>query len=110
MAGKFECSVGHDGKFRFNLKASNGQVILTSQGYAEKSGRDNGIESVRKNAAVAANFEKKPSSDGKTYFVLKASNGQVIGTSQRYASEAGCDNGIESVQHHAPDAVVEDAA
>lgn len=110
MAGKFECSVGHDGKFRFNLKAANGQVILTSQGYAEKSGCANGIDSVRKHAANAANFEKNTSSDGKFYFTLKASNGQVIGTSQRYASEAARDNGIESVQHHAPDATVVEEA
>lgn len=104
MSGKFECSVGKDGKHRFNLKAANGQVILTSQGYEGKSGCHNGIESVRKHGPNAAMFEKKSSSDGKFYFVLKAGNGQVIGTSQRYASEAARDNGIESVQHHAADA------
>ena len=79
-------------------------LILTSQGYDDKSGCRNGIESVRKNGPNAAMFEKKSSSDGKFYFLLKAGNGQVIGTSQRYASEAACDNGIESVQHHAADA------
>lgn len=109
MSGKFECSVGKDGKHRFNLKAANGQVILTSQGYDEKAGCHNGIESVRKNGPNAAMFEKKASSDGKFYFVLKAGNGQVIGTSQRYASEAACDNGIESVQHNAADAKLVEA-
>lgn len=101
MSGKFECSVGKDGKHRFNLKAGNGQVILTSQGYADRSGCMNGIASVRKHGLLDKMFERKTSTDGKTYFVLNASNGQVIGTSQRYASTAGCSNGIASVKRHA---------
>lgn len=109
MSGKFERSIGHDGKHRFNLKAGNGQVILTSQGYASRAGCDNGIESIRKHGVQHDFFEKKTSSDGKFYFVLKAANSQIIGTSQRYADEAGCDNGIDSVKRHAADAKVTDA-
>ncbi len=104
MAGKFECTVSKAGKHRFNLKASNGQVILTSQAYKDRAGCKNGIESVRKHSAKDTFFEKKTSTDGKAYFVLKASNGQVIGTSQRYSSPASCNNGIASVQRHAKDA------
>jgi uncharacterized protein YegP (UPF0339 family) len=104
MAGKYECSIGKDGKHRFNLKAGNGQVILTSQGYNDKAGCMNGIDSVRKHGLKDAMFEKKSSSDGKLYFMLKAANGQVIGTSQRYASEASRNNGIDSVKRHAADA------
>lgn len=109
MSGKFECSMGQDGKYRFNLVAGNGQVILTSQGYADRSGCQNGVESVRKHGVQDAMFEKKTASDGKSYFVLKAANGQVIGTSQRYANAAGCDNGIQSVKNHAADAVLTEA-
>lgn len=98
MSGKFECSIGQDGKHRFNLKAANGPVILAGQGYADRGGCLNGIESVRKHGVQSAMFEKKASSDGKSYFVPKAANGKVIGTSQRYASEAACDGGIESVK------------
>lgn len=101
MAGKFEVKVGKDGKHRFNLKASNGQVILSSQGYAQRTGCLNGIESVRKHGVQGARFESKLSDDGKSYFVLKAGNGQVIGTSQRYASAASCDAGIKSVMANA---------
>ena len=54
MAGEFACSTGSDGKFYFSLKAANGEIILSSQGYADKGGRDNGIESVGKNAAGAS--------------------------------------------------------
>jgi len=108
MAGKFVITRGKDDKFYFNLKASNGQVILTSQGYKDKRGCQNGIESVRKNAGNEARFETKESSDGKTYFVLTASNGQVIGRSQMYKSHSGCGTGIKSVAGNAADAVVVD--
>lgn len=53
MAGKFELTVDKGGKYRFNLKASNGQVIATSQGYESKASALAGIESVRKNAPDA---------------------------------------------------------
>jgi uncharacterized protein len=108
--GKFSTKTGADGQFYFNLKAGNGQVILGSEGYTTTTARDNGIASVKKNAADAANFEKKESANGKFYFNLKAGNGQVIGKSQLYADEAGRDNGIESVMNNAPDATIEEEA
>jgi uncharacterized protein YegP (UPF0339 family) len=106
--GKFVISKRTNGEFQFNLKADNGQVILTSEGYAAKSGCTNGIESVRKNAPEDGNYDRKTASNGKYYFTLKAGNGQVIGTSQMYESASGRDNGIESVKKNAPDASVED--
>jgi uncharacterized protein YegP (UPF0339 family) len=53
MAGKFVVKKGHSGKFHFNLVASNGQVIATSETYETKMSALNGIESVRKNAPDA---------------------------------------------------------
>ncbi|MCW2861714.1 MAG: hypothetical protein JWP48_3422 [Actinoallomurus sp.] len=53
MAGKFVVKKGNSGKFHFNLVASNGQVIATSERYETKTSALNGIESVRKNAADA---------------------------------------------------------
>ena len=100
-------STSSNGEFRFNLLADNGQVILSSEGYKAEASRDNGIDSVRRNAADASKFEKKTAANGKFYFNLKATNGQVIGTSQMYESEAGRDNGVESVMKNAPDAKVE---
>jgi len=107
--GKFVIDIRKNGDFHFNLKAGNGQVILSSQGYSSKDGCLNGIESVKKNAADENKFEKKVSTNGKFYFSLKAGNGQIIGSSEMYESEAGCDNGIASVQKNAPDASVEEA-
>jgi len=54
MAGKFEVYEDKGGKYRFRLKAGNGQVIASGQGYATKESCLNGIESVRKNAPEAA--------------------------------------------------------
>jgi hypothetical protein len=107
--GKFVCKTGKDGKRYFNLKAGNGQVILTSQGYASEASCQKGIASVRANAA-AGRFENLTSESGKPYFVLKATNGQVVGRSQLYESEKARDNGVESVKKNAPDAAVEEEA
>ena len=72
--GKFEIKTDKAGKFRFSLKAGNGQVILASQGYANKAGCENGIESVRKNSQNDAMFERLEAKDGSPYFNLKSSN------------------------------------
>ncbi|WP_415327166.1 YegP family protein [Chryseobacterium sp. MMS23-Vi53] len=106
--GKFIISKRNDGDFQFNLKAGNGQVILTSQGYSSKPSCENGIESVRKNAQDDSKFERNKAKDNRSYFNLKAANGQVIGSSQMYESENGMENGIDSVKTNAPHASVED--
>lgn len=96
MAGYYELKKGK--KYSFNLKAGNHQVILTSQTYADRGGAENGIESVRKNGTDDTRFERKVSTGGKPFFSLKAANGQIIGTSERYDSEAAMENGIASVK------------
>lgn len=106
--GKFVISKRVNGDYQFVLKAGNGEIILNSQGYTFKSSCENGINSVKKNAAEDYNFEKKTAEDGKFYFILKAGNGQVIGGSQRYTSEAAMLKGIESVKTNAPEAAVEE--
>ena len=108
MAGKFEIKTAKNGEFIFNLKAGNGQVILTSEMYKAKASALNGIASVKKNAPDDARYEKKKSTNGKHYFVLKAGNHEIIGTSEMYNDEAGRDNGIASVKTNAPDAEVVD--
>ena len=104
--GKFVITTRKNGEFQFNLKATNGQVILTSEGYTTKAACLNGVESVRKNAPVEGRFEVKVAKNGKPFFNLKSSNGQVIGASQMYASERTLKAGIASVQKNAPDAPV----
>jgi uncharacterized protein len=106
--GKFVISTRTNGEFQFNLKASNGQTILSSEGYTTKTNCENGIESVKTNSQDDSKFERKTSSNDKPYFNLKASNGQIIGTSEMYESEAARDNGIESVKSNAADATTDD--
>ncbi|WBX71997.1 YegP family protein [Tenacibaculum retecalamus] len=106
--GKFIISKRTNGEFQFNLKADNGQVILTSEGYSSKASCENGISSVKTNSQDDSKFDKKTSSNGKPYFNLKASNGQIIGTSEMYESTSGRDNGIASVKSNAPSASTED--
>ncbi|MCB9930033.1 MAG: YegP family protein [Alphaproteobacteria bacterium] len=108
MAGKFELYKDKAGEFRFRLKAGNGQNILASEGYKQRASAENGIASVKTNAPHDARYERKDTKAGKFMFNLKATNGQVIGTSESYESEAGRDNGIESVKTNAPDAPTED--
>lgn len=108
MAGKFEIYNDKAGEFRFRLKTGNGQIILASEGYRAKSGCENGIDSVKENAPNDARYERKEPSSGKPMFNLKASNGQVIGTSELYESVAARENGIESVKTNAPIAEVDD--
>jgi len=106
MAGTFEIYKDKAGEFRFRLKASNGQKILASEGYKDKAGCKNGIESVMKNAPDAGRYEKKTTAAGKYMFNLRAGNNQVIGTSESYDSESARDNGIDSVGRNAPSAKV----
>lgn len=105
---KFEITKRKDEEFQFNLKASNGQVILTSEGYKAKQSAMTGIESVRKNSQNDFKFDRKESKNGKYYFNLKAVNGQVIGTSEMYETETARNKGIESVKKNAPIAEIDD--
>lgn len=96
------------GKFHFRLKAKNGETILTSEAYSGKAGAENGIKSVMENAKNEGRFERRESKNGQGYFVLKASNGQVIGQSEMYKSDSGLKNGIKSVQTNAQEGTIKD--
>jgi uncharacterized protein YegP (UPF0339 family) len=109
MAAKFEIRKSKNEKqFLFNLKAANGQVVLSSELYDAKKGAEKGIASVKKNAANDKRFERKTAKNGELYFVLKAMNGEIIGTSERYNAAKSVEKGIASVKKNAPDARVDD--
>lgn len=106
---------------KFDLKATNGQVIASSEVYAAKSVCLKGVESVRKNAPIAKledqtvegfapvtnpKFELYKDKAGAFRFRLKARNGEIIATSEGYIGKAACENGIESVRKNAPDAEI----
>ncbi len=106
---------------KFDLKATNGQVIATSEVYTTMAACKNGIASVQKNAPVAAvedqtvegyaaqkhpKFEVYTDKAGEFRFRLKATNGEIIATGEGYSAKASCLNGIESVKNNAPEAEI----
>ncbi len=118
--GKFVIRETNTG-VKFDLKAGNGEVIATSEVYTTEAACRNGIESVMKNAPVAAvedqtvegyaaekhpKFEVYEDKGGEFRFRLKATNGQVIATSEGYKAKASCLNGVESVKKNAVDAEI----
>jgi uncharacterized protein YegP (UPF0339 family) len=104
--GTFIIKTRTDGSFQFNLKAGNGEIILTSQGYTSKQGCENGIASVKTNATIDRHYHRCEAKDGSPYFNLVAGNGEIIGTSQMYSSNSSRDHGIESVKANAPGAKI----
>ena len=108
MAGWFELSNSSDGQYLFVLKAGNGETILTSERYQARASAEAGIASVQANASIDARYELKSAANGKEFFNLKAANGQVIGTSQMYASAASRDVGVASVKANGATQVVKD--
>ena len=119
MAGKFVIITAKNGEFTFNLKASNGEVILTaSETYTTQSACENGIASVKKNAAAHIEdqtrdekqtnpkFELYKDKAGDFRFRLKAANGEIIGKSESYKAKASAKKGIASIAKNAPDAPV----
>jgi len=118
--GKFVLKQTKSG-FKFDLKASNGQVIGTSQVYSAKSYAQQGIVSVRKVAAAAKvedltleekkinpKFQLYQDNAGEFRFRLIARNGQNILSSEGYTSKASCINGIESVITNAAEGNIEE--
>lgn len=97
--------------FHFVLRADNNQVILTSENYASKQSAQGGIASCQINSQVDSRYERKNSTAAQSFrFVLKAANGEPIGRSENYASEASRDGGIVSVKANGKTADIRDEA
>ena len=107
---------------KVDLKATNGEVILTSEVYTTERSCMKGVASVQKNAPAAPvedqtveNVEKQKcpkfeiylDKAGEIRFRLKATNGQIIGVSEGYKAMKSCVNGIESVKKNVEDAKIE---
>jgi hypothetical protein len=110
MSAKFILKKAADGQYRFVLKASNGETILTSELYTSKASAEKGIASVRENAGDDSRYVKKDAKNGSPMFNLRAGNNQVIGTSEMYSGAAARDGGIAAVKGAAKGAVVVDEA
>lgn len=100
MKSYYTIKQGKDEQFYFNLKAANHEIILQSEGYHQKQGAINGIESVQTNCSDEAKYERRTSANGQFYFILKAGNGEIIGKSELYTSAQAMENGINSVSRN----------
>jgi hypothetical protein len=108
MAAKFQLKISKNGKYFFSLVATNGQNILASEMYESRAAAVNGIKSVQKNAARDGGIQLLSSEKGQPYFVVVATNKEVVGKSQMYASSATRSRGVASVKKNAPTAATED--
>jgi hypothetical protein len=122
--GKFQVKKAAKGGCMFNLLATNGQVVATSEVYNRRSSLLGGVESVRKNAAAAGvedqtaekpaklpnpKFEVYADKAGKFRFRLKAKNGQVVAVGEAYETKKACLAGVASVRKNAPAAKIVEA-
>ena len=107
MPGKFVIKKTRGGQFMWNLHASNGRIILTSEQYKSKASAKNGIKSVQKNSGKDKLYDRRKAKSGQM-FCLCAPNGEVIGRSEIYSSYSGRNNGIASVKKHARGAALVD--
>ncbi len=127
--GVFEIILDVAKKFRFHLKAGNGQIVAVSQAYGAKESAISGIDSIKKNAPIARVddlslegampkhakgisqdpvFEIQTNGPDKWRFHLKAANGEIIAVSQSYQTKESAESGIASVKNNAPTAKVVD--
>ena len=109
MSAHYELKPAANNQFMFNLKAANGEIILTSETYKSKDAALNGIESVKKNSPHDEQYERKTcNSSSQPYFLLKAKNHEIIGRSEAYSSGGAMEKGIESVKKNGPVATTND--
>ncbi len=95
-------------QFHWNLFAGNSEKILHSERYTQKASALTGIASAKANATHDENYDRRTSVAGEPYFVLKARNGEIVGTSEMYSSQQAMEKGIASVKQNAPAAPVVD--
>lgn len=107
MAGWYVLSSSDKG-FSFVLKAASGETLVRSEVYNARASAEKGIASVQKNSPEEARYERKTASDGREYFNLKATNGQVIGTSSMYPSVEARDAAIEATKTDGPSTTVKE--
>lgn len=104
----FEITLTSCGEYHFRLlDTGNSKPILSGRQYTTKNACREGIDWVKSNAPYDYQYEAKQS-HGKYYFILKAANGQLIGTSEIYANAADRDAGLRLVKTQATRAPVTD--
>lgn len=99
---RYSVKLDAGGQWYFGLYAKNGALVLRSERYLTEAAALNGAFSVADNGATAARYQIKATASGKYYFVLTATNGQVIGTSEMYSSKYNAERGRDAVMALVP--------
>jgi uncharacterized protein YegP (UPF0339 family) len=95
-----------NGEFYFTLRNNSDNVIITSEGYKQKSSAKKGIQSLMKNGA-AGNIDLKVGvTSGKPFFNVKATNGQVVGKSRVFVTEQERDASVEELKANITNAII----
>jgi len=94
-------------EYYYRLRATNGEIVLSGEGYKTRQSCLDGIASVKVNAPFDSRYDRKDASYNYT-FNLKAANGEIIGRSENYTTSAARENGIAAVKKDAPGAPIED--
>ncbi len=110
MSASFELKKSVDGQFHFSLRAADGKSLLRSETYTTLASAKNGIESVRKNSGSDNRFVYETSANGKSYFNLKAGNGQIVASSPLYADPAAARQAADLVRQHAATAPINEVS
>ena len=108
MAAKFEIDTRSNGEFHFNLKAGNGEIILTSGLYDSRAAASEGVATVIACAHDDSQIERKVASNRKPYFVLNTTTGDFLAKSEMYSSAAAMEKGIKSVLQNVGGATLKD--
>jgi uncharacterized protein YegP (UPF0339 family) len=94
---RYDVFQGADGRYFFDVRAKNGSIVLTSEGYTNHAGALNGAFAVAENGVNKARYRVLQGVDGRWYFNLTATNGQVIATSQMYSSKYNAERGRDAL-------------
>ncbi len=92
----FELWQAQSGQHYFHLASANHEIILASQGYSTRTAALNGLLAVLDNGEIRTRYELRVAANGQSYFVLKAANGAIIGTSETYSTRSNASAGIDA--------------
>jgi uncharacterized protein YegP (UPF0339 family) len=106
IGARVEVLQGASGKYRFNIHAKNGEIVLSSEQYSTDAAAYNGAFAVQAEVKNPAAYEIKENSARGFYFTVKAQNGEIIGVSQQYSTKAAAEGGVASLKSFLPTVVI----
>jgi uncharacterized protein YegP (UPF0339 family) len=97
-SAKFDVFEGSDGEYYFSFVAPNGEKMIQSEGYTTKAACQAGVDATIQNAPDTHNVDILESTDSQWYFTVKGNNGEIVATSEMYASKANAERGAKAVR------------